>query len=310
MKKVGLALGGGGARGWAHIGVIRALQDAGVEVSCVAGTSMGALVGAAFAAGQLDALEESARRIDWKEVLYHFFEVTLPRSGLIDGRKVLSFVRRHVPPRRIEQLAMPFAAISTDIETGEEVILWEGDVLEAVRASISIPGIFTPTRRQGRVLVDGGLVNPVPVSAARALGADFIIAVDIRPTRLVRARKGRRLERRTRSFAKSLDQWDGPRLLKPVLAQLEQLDETIFRHVKRWREAGADFTIFDVLGNAIAVMQSQITDMRFKLDRPNLIIHPKTDLGLLEFHRASEAIELGYQAVQRVVHGTFLRALS
>ena len=308
MTKVGLALGGGGARGWAHIGVIRALEHAGIEIACVAGTSMGALVGAAYAAGQLDALEESARRIDWKEVLYHFFEVTLPRSGLIDGRKVVSFVRRHLPARKIEELAIPFAAVSTDIETGQEVILWDGDVLEAVRASISIPGIFTPTRRQNRILVDGGLVNPVPVSAARALGADYIIAVDIRPERLVHARK-RHANRPRTVRPRNFREWPAPQVLHAFVSQLKQFEAPLWRHIKRWRDARGDFTIFDVLGNAIAVMQAQITDMRLKLDRPDALIHPKTDLGLLEFYRAAEAIALGYQAAQEVIRTEIANSL-
>lgn len=305
MPKIGLALGGGGARGWAHIGVIRALQEAGVEITCVAGTSMGALVGAAFAAGQLDALEASARQVNWKEVLYHFFEVTLPRSGLIDGRKVVAFIRRHVPPPRIEQLRIPFAAVATDIETGREVILWRGDVLEAVRASISIPGIFTPTRWNGKILADGGLVNPVPVSAARALGAEWIIAVDVRPVRLVSAR--RRGVRRTVTRSLSWHKIPMPQIVKPFVKRMAQWDAKMAKHIRRWREERNELTIFDVLGNSIAVMQAQITDMRLRIDRPDMVIHPETDFGLIEFHRAAEAIEIGYRAAAQALKDSGLK---
>jgi NTE family protein len=299
MPRIGLALGGGGARGWAHIGVIRALQESGAQIACVAGTSMGALVGAAFAAGQLDALEASARQVNWKEVLYHFFEVTLPRSGLIDGRKVVSFVRRHVPTSRIEELRLPFAAVATDLETGEEVILWRGDVLEAVRSSLSIPGIFTPARWDGRTLVDGGLVNPVPVSAARALGAEFIVAVDVRPARLVAAR--RRRAGRSVSLSESWKHIPMPHLVKPFIKRVAQLDAKVLKHIRRWQDQRGDLTIFDVLGNAIAVMQAQITDMRLRIDRPDLVVHPEMDFGLMEFHRAAEAIEIGYRAAMRAL---------
>lgn len=296
-RRVGLALGSGGARGWAHIGVIRALEEAGVKVECAAGASMGAIVGAAFAAGRLDELEVAARRVDWKEVIYRFFELTLPRSGLVDGRKIVKFLRHVVGPYAIEELKFPFACVATDVETGEEVILREGDLLEAIRASISIPGIFTPVRRQGRLLVDGGVVNPVPVNVARSLGADFIIAVDVRPERLVR-------EKRIRQHRSHRPRWTElsvPYFLRPLMKHLAKMDKNVMVHIRRWQEIGAGISIFDVLGNAIAIMQSQITDMRLRMNKPDLIIHPRTDLGILEFHRGAEAIKEGYAAVQRVI---------
>ncbi len=179
VKKIGLALGSGGARGWAHIGVIEALEEAGFPVQCVAGTSMGALVGGAFASGRVQSLKEVALRLDWKQAIYYFLEVTFPRSGLIDGLKIASFVRQNVGKTNIQTLPMPFATVATDVLTGQEVVIDKGDMIDAIRASISIPGIFTPVSRDGAILVDGGLVNPVPVSVARRLGADVVIAVDL-----------------------------------------------------------------------------------------------------------------------------------
>src|SRR5574340_370791 len=175
---IGLALGSGSARGLAHLGVVRAIEDAGIKLDFIAGTSMGALIGAIHAAGKLDELEASFRDFDWKKSA-SFFDVVLPKSGLLDGAKVSELVRAHIHADTIEMLPLPFAAVATDIVGGEEVVIRTGDVIEAVRASISVPGIFTPMRTNGYILVDGGLTNPVPVSVARAMGADVVIAVDL-----------------------------------------------------------------------------------------------------------------------------------
>ena len=176
--KIGLALGSGSARGLAHIGVTRALKDAGIHVDYVAGTSIGAAIGAVYASGKLDSLQDAYLAMDWKKIAY-FFDVVFPKSGIIDGKKVADFMRDYVHSENIEDLPLPFKAVATELNSGEEVVLETGDVIEAVRASISVPGMFTPVRRDGRVLVDGGLVNPVPVNVARAMGADIVIAVDI-----------------------------------------------------------------------------------------------------------------------------------
>ncbi|MBW2170141.1 MAG: patatin-like phospholipase family protein, partial [Deltaproteobacteria bacterium] len=177
-KKIGLALGSGSARGWAHIGVIEALNEAGIQIDYVAGTSVGAVVGAVYASGKIHSFENSILQFDWKKVV-SFLDVVFPKSGLIDGNKIADFVRTHVEEKNIENLSLPFRAISTDLVTGNEVVFQEGDIIEAVRASISIPGIFTPLRKDEMTLVDGGLVNPVPVSVVMEMGADYVIAVDL-----------------------------------------------------------------------------------------------------------------------------------
>ena len=177
-KNIGLALGSGSARGWAHIGVIRALAEAGIEIKYVAGTSIGSLVGAAFALNKTDVLEDFARQLDWKQIV-SFMDVTFPRSGLIDGEKVTDFFRSHVQEINIEELSLPYCAVATELTTGREVVLNGGDLIDAIRASISVPGIFTPVKKNDGFLIDGGLVNPVPVSVVRNMGADYVIAIDL-----------------------------------------------------------------------------------------------------------------------------------
>lgn len=175
--RIGLALGGGSARGWAHIGAIRALEEAGIHADFVAGTSIGALVGAAYAAGELEHLEAWARGMRVRDIV-GFLDFALG-SGLVKGERLIASIRREFADRPIETLATPFAATATALQTGEEVWLRTGSTLEAVRASISLPGFFHPVSRDGVLLADGGLVNPVPLSLVRAMGADFLIAVDL-----------------------------------------------------------------------------------------------------------------------------------
>jgi NTE family protein len=185
--KVGLALGGGYARGLAHIGVLEVLEREGIPVDLIAGTSMGALVGALYAR-EKDAglIKKQASQLDWIGVA-SLVDLALPKSGFIAGKRVTNMLRRFIGDRRFEELNIPLSCVAADIITGDEVVLGEGSVLEAVRASISIPIIFTVVKNRGRFLVDGGLVDPVPVRVAKRMGADFIIAVDVTPDRIERA---------------------------------------------------------------------------------------------------------------------------
>ncbi len=177
--KIGLALGGGGARGFAHLGVIQAFEELHVPIHCVAGTSIGAIVGGIYAAGNLAAAHAWARESNWKKLPKLFLDPHMTVKGLVSGRKIEQFLRRLVPVSSFEDFKMPFAAVATDLETGEECVLKTGDVHSAIRASMSIPGVFNPVERDGRVLVDGGLVNVVPADVCRAMGAEKVIAVDL-----------------------------------------------------------------------------------------------------------------------------------
>jgi NTE family protein len=177
LPRIGLALGSGAARGWSHIGVIRVLENAGISPSIVCGTSIGALVGAAYAAKELDPLETWVRSLTWQNVL-GFLDLRFG-GGLITGARLFDFFRARFADPGIAALSRTYGAVATEVATGREVWLREGPVLDAVRASIAMPGLFTPFEQDGRLLVDGGLVNPVPVSLCRALGADVVIAVDL-----------------------------------------------------------------------------------------------------------------------------------
>lgn len=298
MKRIGLALGSGGARGWAHIGVIKALRDAGIEIACVAGASMGSLVGSALASDRMDILESSARRLDWRQALYNFLEMSFPRSGLIDGAKVVEFIREHVAQRTIEELRMPYAAVATDIRTGDEVVIRKGDLIEAIRASISIPGIFTPVLRDGVELVDGGLVNPVPVNVVRSLGADYVIAVDVNFGAMGTEQP------KPESPQKDAKVPRAQRFLAEIKRKLESLDNPFHEQTRHWLERASRPSMFDVLGNSIVIMQSQIAESRLRLEPPDLLIQPGGDVGYMEFHRASEAIGRGYAAASEALAKT------
>jgi NTE family protein len=295
---VGLALGSGSARGWAHIGVIHALAEAGIRVDYVVGTSIGALVGAVYASGGIEALENIVLQLEWKQIAY-FFDIVLPKSGLIDGKKVSAFIRSHVKGINIEELPIPFCAVATDLSTGKEVAIRNGDIIEAVRASISVPGIFTPVRKDGVILVDGGLANPVPVSITREMGADFIIAVDLNHD--IVGKKGYR-----KTIVPGLDvpqsgkerETDGEKKIKifeALNSRIAAADFPALTQIKQWMSKEPLPSIFEVLISSINIMETQITATRLRTDPPDLLIQPRLGhLKFLGFNRAKEAIACGY----------------
>ena len=294
LGKVGLALGSGSARGWSHIGVIRALTEAGVQVDCVSGTSIGALVGAVYAAGKLDVLEAWALQLEWKQIL-SFMDVVLPKSGLIDGRKVADLVRQHVPVENIEKLPIPFGAVATDLRMGQEVVLRKGDIIEAVRASISLPGIFTPVEKDHAFLIDGGLVNPLPVSTARDMGADFVIAVDLNSDSMPRKRP----RPSTVGIRRGLGVGAGHPLAHSLWEKISALDLSMIMQIRTWLEPNSSPDIFEVMSSSIWIMQAQIIWFNLNTHPPDLLIQPKLGhINLMEFHRAEEAIAEGYRAAK------------
>ncbi len=178
IRSAGLALGGGGARGWAHIGVLLALAEKDIRITHIAGTSIGAFVGAFHATNKLDVLRKEFLDFNWKRGLGYFTSVP-SKTGLLNGRKISSFLEDHLGIAALEDTSTPFCTVATDLRTGKEITLHRGSITEAVRASIAVPGIFTPVSKDNFLLVDGGLVNPVPVSTVRKMGAGQVIAVDL-----------------------------------------------------------------------------------------------------------------------------------
>lgn len=285
--RVGLALGSGSARGWAHFGVIRALEQAGIRPDLVCGTSIGALVGAVYAAGDLARLEQWALGLRLKDVVA-LLDLSLG-SGLLKGRRLMDYFRRNFEDRPLEQLPMPFAAVATSLHTGAEIWLRQGSTFDAVRASTAIPGLFAPVLHDDAMLVDGGLVNPVPVSLARAMGADIVIAVDL-GSDLV----GRHLRPPTREEASGGEVGEWMRKLRGSLGA---------RIAAPPSEAPKMLSTLDVMATSINIMQVRISRSRLAGDPPDLIVAPRlAHFGLLDFHRTREAIDEGTRAVERVAH--------
>ena len=293
LKKplIGLALGSGSARGWAHIGVIRALEKAGVRPDIVCGTSIGALVGAAYAAGELDRLESWILGLKFADVV-GFMDVGLA-GGVLKGDRVIDFFRRRVADRPIEALAMPFGAVATSLRTGAEAWLRSGSMLNAVRASIALPGLFAPVRWQGDLLVDGGLCNPVPVSLAHAMGANIVIAVDLGSDVL-----GRRFRAAPAPKAPQggVQKW------------MRELQENVSRLVPATAADEPPMpSVVDVLASCMDIVQVRIARSRLAGEPPEVVVAPRlARLRLLDFHRAQEAIEEGHRAVERVAHSLAL----
>ena len=285
--RVGLALGSGSARGWAHVGVIRALEQAGIRPDLVCGTSVGALVGAAYAAGELDRFEEWLLGMRVKDVI-GFMDVSLS-GGMLKGERLMDFFRRNFVDRPIDKLDMPFAAVATALHTGAEVWLRDGSTVDAVRASLALPALFTPVLREGVTLVDGALVNPVPVSLARAMGADIVIAVDLASDRL-----GRHLN--ADPPVEAPDSHIGVWMHKLQ----ENLGGLMPAHAPDEPKLPS---MGDVLASSIEIMQVRISRSRMAGEPPDVIVSPRlAHLRLLDFHRAKEAIDEGKRAVEAILH--------
>jgi NTE family protein len=296
QPQIALALGSGAARGWSHIGVINELRALGVEPSIVAGSSIGALVGAAYAADQLEGLEEWTRELDWRGIP-KYLDPSLIGGGLIQGERLSELMGQYVEGVNFEDLPRQLGVVATELETGREIWFRKGPVKQAVRASIGLPGLFKPLRHEGRWLVDGGLANPVPVSLCRAMGADLVIAVNLNGDIL-----GRHFRRNDERDAVKRDDesdafWD--RLTGQLKDTLSNHKDMLF---SRLLGEGRDSPgLYEVLASSINIMQDRITRSRMAGDPPDLILTPRlSHLGLMEFDRASAAIKEGRQAVRRM----------
>jgi NTE family protein len=284
--RIGLALGSGSARGWSHIGVIRVLERAGISPEIVCGTSIGSLVGAAYAAGELDRLEQWVKNLRWQTAV-GFLDLKMG-GGLIEGSKLIDFFRSQFNDQGIEQLPKAFSCVATDLSSGREIWLREGPVIDAVRASIAMPGLFTPAYQDGRLLVDGGLVNPVPVSLCRAMGADIVIAVDLNWDLL-----GHRSRIASETKTEIAPATNG--MIDAILAKLRPAGR-----LPGEKQAEQEMpSMLDVMTTSLNIMQVRITQSRLAGEPADAMIRPRlSDIASMDFHRGALAIAEGERAAE------------
>jgi NTE family protein len=298
--QIGLALGGGAARGWAHIGVLKCLSDAGIHPDIVVGTSIGAVVGGCYVADELDELEEFALGLTRRRIL-GYLDFNLAGSGLISGQKLCDRLDVKLRDIEIEKLTRRYAAVATEIGTGHEIWLSRGRLVDAMRASYALPGIFKPVQHYGRWLFDGALVNPIPVSVARALGARYVIAVNLNG------------DMSGRGALMPVPEWsagdaegappepaedeDGGNLLVRNGRALKKL---IQRQVFGPSDAGPG--ISTVMMEAFNITQDRIARSRLAGDPPDAVISPRMgEFGLFDFHKAKDMIARGIAATERTL---------
>jgi NTE family protein len=294
---IGLVLGGGAARGFAHIGVIRTLIAKGIVPDVIAGTSIGAVIGGCYAAGNLDGVEAWCRSLTRRSVL-SYLDVSFSGSALLNGGRLADKLLQTAGDAAIEQLPVRFAAIATEFKTGHEIWITRGPLVEAARASYALPGMFPPIRIGGRWLMDGALVNPVPVSAARALGARVVIAVNVNTDLYGRGT--------------TIQDYGGPEPgavateapMEEVVAQRSLLGRFASERADKRRffgEAGRP-GLSTVMVEAFNVMQDRLTRARLAGDPPDILVSPRLGrIGLFDFHRAAEMIDLGAEAAEKAL---------
>lgn len=268
--KIALALGGGAARGWSHIGVLRAMDEAGIQVGMVAGTSIGALVGGCYLAGKLDELEEFARSLTMRRIV-GLLDFAIGGSGLFGGMRLSKRMREHLADIDIEDLDRPFTAVATEISTGHEIWIHSGSLSTAIHASYALPGIFEPVQCNGRILVDGALVNPVPVSVCRAQEAPLVVAVNLH-----------------------YDLYGRSAVVKHAASEITVVPSSGATPAQRKKNSRVGMT--NVMVEAYNIIQDRISRARLAGDPPDILLMPRlSDIGLSEFHRAAEAIDRGYE---------------
>ncbi len=286
---IGLALGSGSARGWAHIGIIKELEKLGIVPDIVCGTSVGALVGAAYVSNNLEKLEQWARSLTRFEVV-KFLDINLALNGFVNVEKFHRFLNENIASDEalIEGQQKQYVAVATELATGREIWLMKGSIIEAVWSSISMPGLFPAIKNNNKWLVDGGLVNPVPVSVCRAMGADIVIAVNLNSDII-----GRQL--------KPIDATIEPD--KGVTGKLTELireySGSLFSNSKTGEQAPG---MLDAIADSINITQDRITRSRLAGDPADIVLTPKlADVSLLEIYRADETINEGKKSVQRKI---------
>ncbi|HEY9544862.1 MAG TPA: patatin-like phospholipase RssA, partial [Solimonas sp.] len=286
LPVVGLALGSGSARGWSHIGIILELEALGVRPQVVAGTSVGALVGAVYVAGQLNEFAEWVGKLTMRDV-FGLMDFTLT-GGFVKGERLFGFFNEHHNNPDIEALEQRFVSVATEMQSGREIWITRGPVWAAARASCAMPGLFTPVKHEDRWMLDGGLVNPVPVSACRALGADVVIAVNLNAQLVGSHMSSASRDEAQRAAAADAKQDDGR-------------NRSFWNKVVNYLQSSNSDTpsFFDSVASSINIMQDRLTRSRMAGDPPEITLIPRLDdFALMDFHRAGEAIEEGRRLVR------------
>jgi len=293
-KTVALVLGSGSSRGWAHIGAIEALEEEGIPIDFISGCSVGSYVGAIYASGSLASLKDFVLSMDGKKV-FSYFDVVFPRSGLLDGtKKVAELFSMHTTVQRFSELNIPVTMVATDLQRGEKVVLKSGNLLQALRATMSVPGLFAPARIKGRWLVDGGIVDPVPVGVARATEADVVIAVDLN-SGITSRRMGLPMTA-TAAPPKEEPHRFNNELLKKLSDYYETAEVTFKNKINELLGRDSDMPdIIDTVMTSINIMQERITRINLAVDPPDVLVQPRLGaLKMMDFHQVGLAIEEGY----------------
>lgn len=291
---IGLALGSGLARGFAHIGVLKTLNKHGIYPSIIAGTSIGAVVGGSYLAGKLDTLEDWATHLNRLRI-FSYMDFKMKSPGLIGGDKLENVLKKHLDGINIEDLPTPFVALASDLGTGHEVWLQKGSLIKAMRASFALPGVFPPVKHKHRQLVDGAMVNPVPVSVCRALGADMIIAVDLHADLIGKATAPGKNYQRVAGF----DVYNDKHVSK---SHQRRFFGNLFAKRLFGRKDGESPSLFGVMVSALSIIQDRITRSRLAGDPPDVHIKPHVGhIGMVEFECAEELIALGEEAAERAI---------
>lgn len=307
-SRIGIALGGGAARGWAHIGILRQLAEMGIHPDIVSGCSIGSLVGAAYAADNLGKLEKWVLSLTKIEMM-RFFEFNTSFNGFVRQEKLRQLFHEQVCAQQqsIEGLNKRFSSVATNLQNGREIWFTDGPVIDAVWASIALPGLFPPFLCKDQWLIDGGLVNPVPVSHCRAFGADTVIAVNLNHNLLWTKNRKRQSSTEPEATPEQTQHQEPPQtpeetignhLVNTVTSSLREYSSNLFSDKKSDNPMPG---VIDTLAGSIYIMQDKITRSRMVGDPPELLLNPRlSNIGLLEFYRAEEAIEEGRQSVLRM----------
>jgi NTE family protein len=298
--KIGLVLGSGASRGWAHIGVIEALEKHGVEVGLITGASAGSFIGAAYAGGGLDQVKKFALDMDWKAVL-SYLDLAFPRSGFIEGQKVAELIELFTRVDQFEDLRIPMIMVATNMFTGKEVRLSQGSITHALRASMAVPGLLTPKFINNEWLVDGGVVNPLPIDVCRDAGADIVIAVDINSERIAK----RNHPPKDQDWVKNSEKIEKKRLevIKSWTDRFGPTGKTLGTKIDQWfsREAPSPH-IFEVLGSSINIMQKKIEEMNLLTHEPDILLAPRLgDMSFFDFDHAERAINEGFKCCEKSI---------